>query len=65
MVEAYYYDHNKTYAGLSVAKLQKIDANVSAALKIVVATKAHYCVQLGSPTWFARGPYTAVNLGHC
>ena len=65
VVEAYYYDHNKTYSGLSVAKLRKIDVNVSAALKIVVATKAHYCVQLGTPTWFARGPNAAVNLGHC
>ena len=64
VVEAYYFDH-KTYAGLSVAKLRKIDANVSTALKIVVATKAHSCVQLGSPTWFARGPNAAVNLGHC
>ena len=63
-VEAYYVEHG-TYAGLSVTKLRKIDANVSAALKIVVATKLRYCVQLGAPTWFARGPYAAVNLGHC
>ena len=63
-VEAYYFDHG-TYAGLSVTKLRKLDANVSGALEIVVASKSGYCVQLGTPSWFARGPVAAVNLGHC
>jgi hypothetical protein len=63
-VEAYYAD-NGTYAGLSVAKLRKIDSTVSTTLRIVVATKANYCVQLGPPMWFVHGPGGAPTLGHC
>jgi hypothetical protein len=63
-VEAYYADHG-SYAGVSVAKLRKIDSNESALLRIVVATKTNYCVQLGTPTWFERGPGGAPTLGHC
>jgi hypothetical protein len=63
-VEAYYVDHG-TYAGLSIARLRKIDSNVSSSLRIVLATKTNYCVQLGSPTWFVHGPGGALNLGHC
>jgi len=64
-VEAYYADHG-TYAGLSVGKLRKIDTNVSTSLRIVVATRTNYCVQLGAPTtWFVHGPGGAPTLGHC
>jgi hypothetical protein len=63
-VEAYNADHG-SYAGLSLAKLRKIDSNESALLRIIVATKTAYCVQLGTPTWFERGPGGAPTLGHC
>jgi hypothetical protein len=64
VVEAYYAD-NHTYAGMTLSKLRKIDVNVIGALRIVSATKARYCVQVGPPTWFEHGPGAAPTFGHC
>jgi hypothetical protein len=64
-VEAYYAD-NHTYAGMSLAKLRKIDATVTGTLRIVTTTATRYCVQAGpAPTWFARGPGSPPTYGHC
>lgn len=65
-VEVYYVDHH-SYVGVTVANLQRIDANVSGLVKIVSATRSRYCVQNSSrsTTWSEQGPYGAVRLGAC
>ena len=65
-VEAYYADNN-TYAGMTLAHLQKAyDANVRD-VTIRAATSTTYCVEstVASQTWMKPGPASDISSGSC
>src|SRR5713101_4090152 len=52
-IEAYYADHG-TYAGITLAKLRKLDRNLSS-IEIAWATKTGFCVQVNVFGSWANG----------
>ena len=65
-VEAFYAD-NDTYAGMTVAKLQLIDAGVKITGIGSTLTASTYCVSatVGGKTWSKNGPAADVVAGAC
>lgn len=64
-IEAYWADHG-TYAGMTLAKLQQIDAGIRA-ISIAYATATRYCIQstVGSVTYHYAGPAGPAAPGPC
>lgn len=64
-IEVYHYEH-KTYVGMTVAKLRRIDAGLEN-IVIVRAMKNRYCIEstVGSTTYHLDGPGGSPAAGGC